>query len=169
MDPCLRSKHAHRPARVAALGLVSAALLLAVPAGAQQAEKITICHATGSATNPFVNETIAAQAVVAAHIEHQHGEDIIPEFTHDGVTYSQNLDADGLALLANGCVAPTTSPSPTSTASPSSTASVTSTASASSTTDGNTTEVPFFTSGTALVLGLGGALAGTFAMLRRRI
>lgn len=154
------------PARVAAIGLLVAALCLAVPAGAQQADKITICHATASATNPFVNETIAAQAVVAGHIEHQHGEDIIPEFTHEGVTYSQNLDAEGLALLANGCVAPATSPTPTST----STASSSGTASASSTTTGdNTTEVPFFPSGTTLVLGLGGALAGTFALLRRRI
>lgn len=33
----------------------------------------------------------------------------------------------------------------------------------------NTTEVPFFTSGTALVLGMGGALAGTMVMLRRRL
>jgi hypothetical protein len=39
--------------------------------------KVTICHATGSETNPFVRITIAEPAV-AAHRRHQHGEDIIP-------------------------------------------------------------------------------------------
>ena len=36
-------------------------------------------------------------------------------------------------------------------------------------TDDDSTEVPFFTSGTALVLGLSGALGGTLIMLRRRL
>jgi hypothetical protein len=39
--------------------------------------KMTICHATGSATNPFVVITIAMPAV-AAHARHQDGRDIIP-------------------------------------------------------------------------------------------
>jgi hypothetical protein len=39
--------------------------------------KVTICHATGSATNPYVEITIA-EAAVQAHREHQNGEDIIP-------------------------------------------------------------------------------------------
>jgi hypothetical protein len=39
--------------------------------------KITICHATGSATNPFVEITISENAV-EAHRNHQNGEDIIP-------------------------------------------------------------------------------------------
>ena len=55
------------------------------PAAAQKApaakdnghEKVTICHATGSETNPFVTITIAEPAV-AAHRRHQHEEDIIP-------------------------------------------------------------------------------------------
>ena len=40
-------------------------------------DKVTICHATGSATNPFVEITISVNAV-AAHERHQDGEDIIP-------------------------------------------------------------------------------------------
>lgn len=39
--------------------------------------KMTICHATGSATNPFVLITIALPAV-QAHDRHQNDEDIIP-------------------------------------------------------------------------------------------
>lgn len=40
-------------------------------------EKVTICHATGSDTNPYVKITIAAPAV-EAHRRHQDGRDIIP-------------------------------------------------------------------------------------------
>ncbi len=39
--------------------------------------KVTICHATGSATNPYVKITIAEPAV-EAHRRHQDGRDIIP-------------------------------------------------------------------------------------------
>lgn len=39
--------------------------------------KTTICHATGSATNPYVEITIANPAV-RAHARHQDGRDIIP-------------------------------------------------------------------------------------------
>jgi hypothetical protein len=39
--------------------------------------KVTICHATGSATNPYVEITISVNAV-AAHERHQDGRDIIP-------------------------------------------------------------------------------------------
>jgi hypothetical protein len=40
-------------------------------------EKITICHATGSATNPYVEITISVNAI-PAHLAHQYGKDIIP-------------------------------------------------------------------------------------------
>jgi hypothetical protein len=39
--------------------------------------KITICHATGSETNPYVEITISVNAL-PAHERHQDGEDIIP-------------------------------------------------------------------------------------------
>lgn len=162
MNPHAPSTPALRIARTIAAALTLALFAFAAPAAAEPAAKITICHATASVTNPYVNETIAAQAVVAAHIDHQHTEDIIPEFTLDGVTYSQNLDAQGLVLLANGCVSSTSSSSSTSTTQDE-------TSTSASTTEGNTTEVPFFTSATALVAGLGGALLGTFLMLRRRL
>ena len=37
---------------------------------------MTICHATGSETNPFVQITVAVSAL-AAHTRHQHGEDVV--------------------------------------------------------------------------------------------
>ncbi|MGX9902141.1 hypothetical protein ACW0JT_24095 [Arthrobacter sp. SA17] len=40
-------------------------------------KKVTICHATGSSTNPFVIITIDESAL-PAHRDHQEGEDIIP-------------------------------------------------------------------------------------------
>src|SRR5918996_5956101 len=46
------------------------------PDGSTQ-RKVTICHATGSETNPFVEITISENAV-DAHRNHQDGEDIIP-------------------------------------------------------------------------------------------
>src|SRR4029078_10417721 len=39
--------------------------------------KTTICHATGSATNPYVTISIP-QPAIAAHQRHQDGRDIIP-------------------------------------------------------------------------------------------
>lgn len=45
------------------------------------ADKVTLCHATGSESNPFVVITISQNAVFSqAHPEHQGGEDRIPAF-----------------------------------------------------------------------------------------
>jgi hypothetical protein len=63
-------------ALITSLGLV--AFLAPTPASAApKSGKTTICHATGSATNPYVEITISNDAV-AAHKKHQDGQDIIP-------------------------------------------------------------------------------------------
>jgi hypothetical protein len=64
--------------------------------------KVTICHATGSAKNPFVKITPSASGVFHGHLGHQDGRDIIPPFTYKGQTYSQNWPS-GQALFDNGC------------------------------------------------------------------
>jgi hypothetical protein len=64
--------------------------------------KVTICHATGSETNPYVTITIAEPAV-AAHRRHQHGEDIIP------------APAGGCPAAAIAPAAPTATATPTET------------------------------------------------------
>jgi hemolysin type calcium-binding protein len=67
---------------LAALGL--AGLLLAGTAGAavgsapaKAGDTVTICHATGSLTHPYVVITVS-KAAVAAHKEHQDRRDIVP-------------------------------------------------------------------------------------------
>jgi hypothetical protein len=59
-------------ATLACIGL----LAIAPMAAAAPTEKVTICHATGSASNPFVQITVAA-AAADAHRAHQHGEDVV--------------------------------------------------------------------------------------------
>jgi hypothetical protein len=81
--------------------------------------KHTICHATGSESNPFVVITPAKAGVFNGHLatssggqagaDHQLAEDIIPPFQYDSdrngtaETYSQNWDAEGQAIFNTGC------------------------------------------------------------------
>jgi hypothetical protein len=70
--------------------------------------KVTLCHATGSLSNPFETINIAAAGAYNGHLgaDHQDGKDIIPPFTYKGQVYSQNWDAAGQATFNNGCVTP---------------------------------------------------------------
>ena len=85
---------------VVGLGLMSAAVT--ANAAPPEEKKITICHATNAAGNPFVVETINLSAL-KAHADDTR--DIAP--ANDGDIYpdGQNLTAANLALLANNCVA----------------------------------------------------------------
>jgi hypothetical protein len=74
---------------------INAAAALDCP---QDSEEVTLCHATGSETKPFVRITVSAAGAFNGHLDddfggntdHQNGEDIIPTFTYNGETYSQN-------------------------------------------------------------------------------
>ena len=68
-------------------------------------EHVTICHATGSSSNPYVRISPSASGVFHGHLGHQDGRDIIPPFTYDGQTYSQNWDTagQGPATTAAAC------------------------------------------------------------------
>ena len=68
--------------------------------------KHTICHATGSASNPYVMITPSIAGVFNGHMGHQDGRDIVPPFTYRGQSYSLNWDAAGQAIFANGCRVP---------------------------------------------------------------
>lgn len=85
----------------------------AVPGGPPNGNgghKITICHATGSSTNPFVVITVDLHALNGhAGSGHQNGEDIIPPNNGTIVPAGQNWTAEGQATFNNGCV-PTTVP-----------------------------------------------------------
>lgn len=69
--------------------------------------KVTLCHATGSTTNPYVEITINANGAVNGHAGHAN--DIIPPFNYNnhGMNASfpgLNWDAKGQATLNNNCV-----------------------------------------------------------------
>jgi hypothetical protein len=96
-------------------------LIVAAPAAVLAAsnsnahDKVTICHATGSQSNPFVVITPNANGVVNGHVAHQDERDIIPPFDYNdhGTTVhfpGQNWDASGQAIFNNGCKVASTVP-----------------------------------------------------------
>ncbi len=94
---------------LSAIGALAVIGTIAVPALAGNGggvAKIEMCHATSSATNPYVLIHPASPAVAHAHVKHHDGDDVVPPFEYKGKTYSSNWDADGQALLARGCVGP---------------------------------------------------------------
>ncbi|MBT2595733.1 hypothetical protein [Arthrobacter sp. ISL-72] len=89
---------------IATLGVVGLGLMGAtVAANAAPPGTITICHATGSASNPYLLETISLSAL-AAHVGDTG--DIVPENLGDVMPQGQNLTVANIALLANGCEQP---------------------------------------------------------------
>ena len=114
--------------RIRALGLVAAFVLIflglaaparagAVPAqvGAPPGGKITLCHATSSASNPYVSITVDPAAVYQQGHD-SHPNDIIPAFEGypGSALWQSNPDYYNRAL-ASGCVLP---PCPTPTPPP---------------------------------------------------
>lgn len=100
---------------LAVVGL-AAAPALAVPETDNGSEnphnKVTICHATGSQSNPYVVNTPNANGDVSGHAgnSHQDGRDIIPPFEYNdgGETKmfpGQNWDAEHQAIYNNDCQA----------------------------------------------------------------
>lgn len=92
-------------------------------------QHVTICHATppDTAANGYVRISPSASGVYHGHLR-EHSADIIPPFTYNGQTYSQNWDATGQAIWNNDCVVPA--------ASTTSTTSTTSTSASSGNTSG---------------------------------
>jgi ABC-type sugar transport system substrate-binding protein len=103
----------HRPSRlkvavVGALlgGTVGVASMPAASASPGKPGKVTICHATGSASNPYVQITISENAVREGRGHnrdgHQAGEDIIPPGPYD--PDGRNWDAAGQTVYNDGCL-----------------------------------------------------------------
>jgi D-lyxose ketol-isomerase len=91
-------------------------------ASAPERHQVTICHATTSDSNPYVEETVdvIAGGLQGGHEDHT-GQvwnatlkddhiswgDIIPAFSYDEFTFAGlNATGDGTAILANHCVVP---------------------------------------------------------------
>jgi hypothetical protein len=105
---------------LAALGVAAlVAAVAAVPAvaknphggssgnSANAQQHVTICHATppDTAANGYVQISPSASGVYNGHLQ-EHSADIIPPFVYNGVTYSENWDANGQAIWNNGCSVP---------------------------------------------------------------
>jgi uncharacterized repeat protein (TIGR01451 family) len=107
-----------RAAIRAGTAVVVATLALAGFAGSALARddgKVTLCHRVGGPQ--YVAITVAPDAAVKGHGKH-HPLDIIPAFTYsahgDVMQFpGQNLTDEGVAILGNGCVAPTGGGEPT--------------------------------------------------------
>ena len=110
------------------IGLISTLGPLSVSAQSPAAGfHVTICHRTGSATNPYILISPDVEGVVNGHLDHEQignglGGDIIPEFFYNGTYYSKNLATvfgqgmTGSQVLAAGCKIPKNiTPSPTKT------------------------------------------------------
>jgi uncharacterized repeat protein (TIGR01451 family) len=108
-------------ASVGALALTAAATSAPAGEGSPPTGSITICHATGSAGNPFVVNSPDASGNVGGHGDHPG--DIIPPFQwidSNGATQQfpgQNWDTDfggypGSAWWENGCKQPEPEPAP---------------------------------------------------------
>ena len=72
--------------------------------------KVTLCHATKSKSNPYVEISVNANGSVSGHAgsSHQNGQDIIPPFDYNdnGTTKhfpGQNWNSSGQAIFNNGC------------------------------------------------------------------
>ena len=100
---------------VAAMTVMSAGMAFAAQ------DKITICHATSSQSNPYVAQDPAKNGDVSGHADHTgpvwpaaDWGDIIPPFTFDGGSFpGLNWTAEGQALYENDCQTPGESPDPT--------------------------------------------------------
>ncbi|MEV8148985.1 hypothetical protein AB0O52_12715 [Arthrobacter sp. NPDC080073] len=96
---------------IATMGVVGLGLLGAtVSANAAPSDKITICHATHSASNPYVAVTISLSAL-SEHVTDT--ADIVPANAGDFMPNGQNLTPENIAILNAGCVVaspPVTSP-----------------------------------------------------------
>lgn len=108
---------------VAVTGIASVSLLAAPQALATKSEKVTICHATNSQTNPYVRITVNSSAIDEQNnaAYNGHGDhdgtvwhqgiaahswgDIIPAFeSPKGTSYpGSNWTAAGQAIYNNGC------------------------------------------------------------------
>lgn len=94
-------------------------------------QTVTICHSTGSDSNPYVTNNPSADGDVSGHDDHDgpiwfdgiqvEWGDIIPPFDYDGGSYpGKNWTAEGQAIYNNDCNMPnpTATPTPTPTLTP---------------------------------------------------
>jgi len=87
-----------------AAGLVGLSSVATASTTAPDTVSVTMCHATHSGSNPYAEITTNAGGAYNGHYgpSHQSGDDVIPSFSFNGTTYSENLP-DGQNLLDHHC------------------------------------------------------------------
>ena len=129
--------------------ILTSAVAMATPPVSDH-HKVTICHATGSQTNPYVQETVDIASTGYLQAGHDdHAGDIIPPYTYGDPVFNyggHNWTQAGQAIWNNDCNLVTPSPSPS--ASPSPSPSVSPSASPSPSPSASPTPTPTNTSGT---------------------
>jgi len=96
-------------------------------------DHVTICHATGSSSHPFVVISPSASGVFHGHMGHQDLRDVIPTFTYGGQMLSLNWTAQSQSLFNAGCSTESKTTVPGTTSTPSVTAVITTQQTAQST------------------------------------
>ncbi len=96
---------------LAALGVASFAVVSLASNGGDSHEKVTLCHATGSQSNPYVSVDVnisSAGDAVDAKGHNAHDGDIIPPYGYSGQDGSmsypgKNWTAEGQDIWNDGC------------------------------------------------------------------
>lgn len=96
-----------RGRRLTAVGaLVGVIGMGALTTASASPNRVTICHATGSSSNPYVLITVNENAVREGRGHnrdgHQRGEDIIPPGSYD--PDGRNWTAEGQVIYRDGCL-----------------------------------------------------------------
>ena len=131
-----RSRLGRRIAWVGVLGLVSAALL--VPTTKAAAEKVTICHATGSAGNPYVSIKVPPNSGYEPHLDDNGN----PLNGHEQDFLLENTDLTACDDVPDPTEAPTATPTDAPTATPTEAPTATPTGSVAPTQTINPTATP---------------------------
>jgi len=160
------TQHPVKPAAKSKAQPVTPAAAPVTPAPAQA--HVTICHATGSAMNPYVRISPSVSGVYHGHLAHQDGRDIVPPFTYNGQTYSENWDSAHQAIYNAGCATATaaaTAAAPSQTpAAPALAAPAPATAAPSPAPAAATTTLPTITLPAATATPAGAVKGATFAL-----
>ena len=96
--------------KIISYAIIGSLLLMSPLVFASNTDKITICHATASAHNPYVEISVADDSITHGHGHDGHDDDIIPPFDYGSPEQhypGKNWDATHQAILNNHCEAPT--------------------------------------------------------------
>lgn len=108
----IRLANERKQVRKFAVGFLSVAFVLVMSNQAYATKpnpehKVTICHATSSAKNPYVRITVDVASILGPHGHNGHPKDIIPPFNFGpGEVYAGKNWIGGYVTWENGCNIP---------------------------------------------------------------